>query len=77
MDNLAALYYAEERYQESEALSHKVPEVRRRMLGAQHPGATDVMASLADAQLQQGKYVLAESLLREAQSNWEKTSPDG
>jgi hypothetical protein len=51
-------------------------EVRRRILGAEHSDTTDVMASLADAQLQEQKYVLAEPLVREALGNWEKTGPD-
>jgi hypothetical protein len=52
-------------------------EVRRRILGAQHSDTTDVIASLADAQLQEQKYVLAEPLVREALSNWEKIDQDG
>jgi hypothetical protein len=46
------------------------------VLGSAHPDTTDTMVELAEVRLQQKNYVAAESLLREAIGNYEKTASD-
>jgi non-specific serine/threonine protein kinase/serine/threonine-protein kinase len=76
MYELGVLYSRQGRCEEAEALFTRLLEVDRRVLGPARPYTTDVMAALGDVQLQMEKYVVAETVVREALSNWEKTRPD-
>ena len=76
LSDLATLYRREGKYEEAGVLFASVLQARRRVLGPAHPDTTDIMALLAEVRLHQKQYVAAESLLREALSNDEKTAPD-
>jgi uncharacterized protein HemY len=69
------MYQAEGQYTRAEPLLTKLLEIRRRVLGPQHPDTTNVLALLGEVWLQQQRYSQAESLLREALGQ-EHKSPD-
>ena len=76
MSNLAVLYVNEGKNAEAEPLSMTTVEVRRRVLGEQHPDTMRSMNNLGLLYLNVGKYGQAESLLRPALIGYEKVAPD-
>ena len=56
--------------------SPKVLQVRRRVLGEEHPNTLSTMNTLALLYLNEGKYSQAGALLRTALNSWERTTPD-
>jgi eukaryotic-like serine/threonine-protein kinase len=76
MNNLGVLYARQGKYAQAEPLYTKILEVRRRVLGPQHSATLSAMNNLADLYLGEGKYTQAEALLREALTNYEKTTPN-
>jgi tetratricopeptide (TPR) repeat protein len=61
MNNLADVYAAEGKYAQAEALLSKNLEVKRRVLGPEHPGTLGALADAAAVYEQEGKYALAET----------------
>jgi tetratricopeptide (TPR) repeat protein len=74
--NLADLDRDQGRYEQAQARYTKVLEVRRRVLGHQHPRTSDALVWLGEVLLQQQHYGVAEPILREALTSYEKTTPD-
>jgi tetratricopeptide (TPR) repeat protein len=71
------LYQVQGQYPQAAALYTKVLEVRRRVLGVEHPDTTSALASIGEVRLQQQRYTEAESFLRDALKASEKTTADG
>jgi tetratricopeptide (TPR) repeat protein len=63
MNMLGLLYRSEGKYAESEPVLIKALEIRRRILGADHPDTIKSMASLANLHRSEGKSAEAETLL--------------
>jgi tetratricopeptide (TPR) repeat protein len=59
MNNLANVYDAQEKYAQGEVLHRQTLEIRRRLLGPEHPLALDVLANFAATYQRQGKHALA------------------
>jgi len=76
MNNVAELYLRQNRYAEAESMFNDLLAMRRRLLKADHVNITNVLASLGGMKLEQGRYVEAEPLLREALDGQRKTGPD-
>jgi hypothetical protein len=74
MSSLARLYRRQAKHADADPLYMKVLEIRRRVLGPQHPDTTDTMASLSELLLLEHRYADAEPLLREALKTLEQTS---
>jgi tetratricopeptide (TPR) repeat protein len=62
MNNLAGVYHGVGKYAQSEALYSQTLEIKRRMLGPEHPDTLLSMNNLADVYSSQGKYAQAETL---------------
>jgi tetratricopeptide (TPR) repeat protein len=76
LSNLADLDRDQGLYERAQARYNKVLEVRRRVLGHQHPRTSDALVWLSEVLLQQKDYGDAEPMLREALSSYERTTPD-
>jgi tetratricopeptide (TPR) repeat protein len=62
MSNLAILYYSQDRYAKAEPLCLATVELRRRVLGKEHPSTLASLNSLATLYRIQGRYPEAEAL---------------
>ncbi|KAF8541462.1 hypothetical protein BDD12DRAFT_829275 [Trichophaea hybrida] len=62
MGNLASTYSGQGKFGEAEQLEVQVIEVRKRVLGAEHPGTLKSMGNLASTYSGQGKFGEAEQL---------------
>ncbi|MBV9443248.1 MAG: tetratricopeptide repeat protein, partial [Acidobacteriaceae bacterium] len=60
---------------QAELLYTDVLQVRRRVLGQQHPDTTAALACLGGLRLDQGRYAEAETLFRAALHNFETSPP--
>ena len=60
MANLAAAYWNQGRWNEAEQLEFHVMEMRKKLLGAEHPDTLTSMASLATTYRNQGRWNEAE-----------------
>ncbi len=76
MNNLAELYRREGKLRDAENLFTQVVDLRRRLLGPDHPNTASVLTSLAGIKLAQHQYDEAEVLLRQALNGYEKSSAD-
>jgi eukaryotic-like serine/threonine-protein kinase len=65
MNNLGMLYKNQDKYAQAESLYTRVLEVRRRVLGEQHPDTLVTVNSLAMLYTDQRKFAQAEPLFRE------------
>jgi hypothetical protein len=65
MNNLAGTYETQGRYKEAETLNLQVLEIRKRVLGAEHPDALVSMHNLAVVFGEQGRYSEASKLMEE------------
>jgi tetratricopeptide (TPR) repeat protein len=70
-------YVNEGRNAEAEPLANKAMEIRRRVLGPEHPETVRSVNNLGLLYLKLRRYDQAESLLRTALSGFEKDVPDG
>src|SRR5207253_7335069 len=77
MNNLADLYRTQGQYAKAEPLLVKALEVRRRVLGEEHPDTLNSMHSLAMLYLYQGQLAKAEPLFREALERTRKRHAEG
>ena len=67
MDGVASAYYGQGKYAQAEALYSQTLEIRRRVLGPEHPDTLNSMNNLAsEGYIPQGKYAQAETLLSQA-----------
>jgi eukaryotic-like serine/threonine-protein kinase len=66
MNNLANIYSEEGKYAEAEPLYRQTLEMRRRVLGAEHPDTLQSMSNLAIVWNYQGEYASAEALYSDA-----------
>lgn len=66
MANLASTYRNQGRWNEAERLEVEVVELRRKMLGAEHPDTLTSSNDLALIYLEQGRFVEAEELRSQA-----------
>ena len=48
LNNLAGLYYAQEKYTESELLFKRAPAIREKALGPEHPDVATVLENYAE-----------------------------
>ena len=62
LNNLAALYYVQGKYQEAESLYQRALEIRERILGPEHPDTACSLNNLAALYDVQDKYQEAEPL---------------
>ena len=62
MNNLADAYSDEGKYAQAEALYSQILEIRRRVLGPEHPGTLSSMNYLAKDYTYEGKYAQAERI---------------
>jgi Tetratricopeptide repeat len=65
MANLAAIYGQQGRWNEAETLQVDVVELRKRLLGAEHPDTLKSMADLAATYRQQIRWNEAEALIND------------
>ena len=72
MNNLAALYYSQGKYEEAEALFRQVLEKRKKLLRKEHPSVANSIYWLAFLYHKQGQYSEAEPLYIEALAIYEK-----
>uniref|UniRef100_UPI000A752B74 tetratricopeptide repeat protein n=1 Tax=Geitlerinema sp. PCC 9228 TaxID=111611 RepID=UPI000A752B74 len=63
---LAGLYQSQGRYEEAEPLYRQALEMRKRLLGEQHPDVATSLNNLAELYRSQGRYDEAEPLYRQA-----------
>jgi tetratricopeptide (TPR) repeat protein len=61
MNNLASVYTDEGKYARAEALYGQILEIKRRVLGPEHPSTLGVLSVLGYMYQRQGKYELAET----------------
>ena len=62
MANLASTYRQQGRWNEAEQLQVQVMDMRKKLLGAEHPDTLTSMANLASTYWQQGRWNEAEQL---------------
>jgi Tetratricopeptide repeat len=62
MDNLAAIYMQQGRWNEAEKLEVGVIVLRKRLFGAEHPDTLRSMANLAKTYMEQGRWNEADTL---------------
>jgi hypothetical protein len=65
MANLASTYSNQGRWKEAEELKVQVMEMKKKMLGAEHPSTLTSMANLAFTWKRQGRHVEALNLMKE------------
>ena len=65
MSNLAAALSGQGKYVEAEQMQRQTLELRRKVLGREHPHTLTSMSDLAAALSGQGKYVEAEQMHRQ------------
>jgi hypothetical protein len=70
------MYESQGTYGKAETLFSKVLEMRRRVLGPEHPVTSGTLTSVGRVLLEQHRHVEAEPLLREALSGHEKRNSD-
>jgi len=61
MNNLAAVYDAQGKYAQTEALYSQTLELSRRVLGPEHPNTLNTLSGFASMYQRRGKYALAEA----------------
>ena len=66
LNNLAALYYSQGRYEEAEPLYLEALDLRKQLLGDNHPDVAQSLNNLAYLYQSQGRYTEAEPLYLEA-----------
>jgi eukaryotic-like serine/threonine-protein kinase len=76
MNDLASIYLAGGKYAQAEATYTKVLELRRRVIGEEHPNTVDTLAALGHARLLEQKYADAEPVLRSALNAYLKARPE-
>src|SRR5262249_36620630 len=58
--NLALVFHHQSKYAQAEALYGHTLEIKRRVLGPEHPNTLETLSSVASMYQQQGRYGLAE-----------------
>jgi eukaryotic-like serine/threonine-protein kinase len=66
MNNLSLVYMREGKYSQAEALEIQTLEIRKRVLGPEHPYTLQSMTNLANVYLYEGKFPQAEALYTQA-----------
>ena len=66
MNNLALLYFDQDKYSDAEPLLKEALEILKRSLGTNHPDVASIMNNLAFLYYKQGRYSDAETLFKEA-----------
>jgi hypothetical protein len=62
MNTLAVLYYSQAKYAQAEEFASETLQIRRRVLGLDHPDTLRSRNNLANTYQEQGKYASAEAL---------------
>jgi hypothetical protein len=68
MNNLAGDYRLQGKYAQAEELDSKTLEIRRRVLGPEHPDTLDTISDIAAMYQRQGNYALAETYAARARA---------
>ena len=66
MNNLAGLYYTQDKYAMAEFLYRQSATILGKVLGEDHPDIATCLINLAEVHEAQGNYAAAEPLLRQA-----------
>ena len=72
LNNLAALYAKQGKYEQAEPLFQRALAIRERVLGAEHPDTASSLNNLAILYRNQGKYEQAEPLYQRALTIYER-----
>jgi tetratricopeptide (TPR) repeat protein len=72
LNNLAALYYAQGKYEQAEPLYQRALTIWEKQLGPEHSDTATSLNNLAELYRTQGKYEQAEPLYQRALAIWEK-----
>jgi tetratricopeptide (TPR) repeat protein len=73
LNNLANLYYSQGKYEQAEPLYIQALELRKQLLGENHPDTATSLNNLANLYYSQGKYEQAEPLYIQALEIAEQT----
>jgi hypothetical protein len=62
MNNLASTFWAQSRYEEAESLNVQVIEIKKKVLGEEHPNTLNTMSNLAHTWEAEGRFADALAL---------------
>ena len=77
LNDLAAVYYYQSRYEEAESLCKRSLEIREKKLGKDHPDVATALNNLAELYKSQGRYEEAEPLYQRALAIFKAKFPSG